>query len=134
MYSCPAKKQVQRDNEEHNIFIVTYRGNHTCVMSNTVPSALPDHHHQIRMSQAMNIGPQSSTTLSSGLSWFSKDMISLSGGEESSSKGVVDHDLPVVDIAAAMFNTSVSSSTNSMEFLFPSVDDNYKLGSDKKSG
>ncbi|CDP13897.1 unnamed protein product [Coffea canephora] len=33
LYQCPAKKQVQRLDDDPNIFEVTYRGDHTCHLS-----------------------------------------------------------------------------------------------------
>ncbi|KAF7114616.1 hypothetical protein RHSIM_RhsimUnG0083000 [Rhododendron simsii] len=41
LYDCPAKKQVQRLDNNPFTFQVTYRGDHTCQMSSTVPSASP---------------------------------------------------------------------------------------------
>ncbi|KAL2897971.1 WRKY transcription factor 55 [Bienertia sinuspersici] len=37
LYNCPAKKQVQRLDEDPNTFEILYRGTHTCHMSNTAP-------------------------------------------------------------------------------------------------
>lgn len=41
LYQCPAKKQVQRLDDDPNIFEVTYRGDHTCHLSSTAPSVPP---------------------------------------------------------------------------------------------
>ncbi|VFQ77512.1 unnamed protein product [Cuscuta campestris] len=41
LYDCPAKKQVQRVDDNPYIFKVTYRYRHTCHMSATAPSAPP---------------------------------------------------------------------------------------------
>ncbi|CAN8284757.1 unnamed protein product [Cochlearia groenlandica] len=39
LYNCPAKKQVQRLNEDPFTFRVTYRGSHTCHIYSTAPTA-----------------------------------------------------------------------------------------------
>ncbi|XP_019184460.1 PREDICTED: WRKY transcription factor 55-like isoform X2 [Ipomoea nil] len=41
LYSCPAKKQVQRLDDNPFMFQVTYRSNHICHMSATAPSSAP---------------------------------------------------------------------------------------------
>ncbi|XP_054788309.1 WRKY transcription factor 55 isoform X2 [Prosopis cineraria] len=43
-YKCPAKKQVQRLDDNPNTFAVTYRGSHTCILSSTAPSPIPPPH------------------------------------------------------------------------------------------
>ncbi|KAK9124786.1 hypothetical protein Sjap_014388 [Stephania japonica] len=40
-YGCEAKKQVQRLDQDPNIFEVTYYGHHTCHLSSSAPSAFP---------------------------------------------------------------------------------------------
>ncbi|KAJ0259436.1 WRKY transcription factor 55 [Hirschfeldia incana] len=39
LYNCPAKKQVQRLNDDPFTFRVTYRGSHTCHIYSTIPTA-----------------------------------------------------------------------------------------------
>ncbi|WZY90820.1 hypothetical protein YC2023_047555 [Brassica napus] len=39
LYNCPAKKQVQRLNDDPFTFRVTYRGSHTCQIYSTAPTA-----------------------------------------------------------------------------------------------
>ncbi|ESQ52793.1 hypothetical protein EUTSA_v10017926mg, partial [Eutrema salsugineum] len=39
LYNCPAKKQVQRLNDDPFTFRVTYRGSHTCHIYSTAPTA-----------------------------------------------------------------------------------------------
>ncbi|XP_058188569.1 WRKY transcription factor 55-like [Rhododendron vialii] len=41
LYDCPARKQVHRLDDNPFTFQVTYRGDHTCHMSSTAPSASP---------------------------------------------------------------------------------------------
>lgn len=38
LYNCPAKKQVQRLNDDPFTFRVTYRGSHTCHIYSTAPT------------------------------------------------------------------------------------------------
>ncbi|KAL7184137.1 hypothetical protein ACSBR2_026316 [Camellia fascicularis] len=47
LYHCPAKKLVQRLDNDPFIFEITYRGDHTCHMSSTAPSFLPPPSTQI---------------------------------------------------------------------------------------
>lgn len=128
LYSCPAKKQVQRDDEDPHMFIVTYRGNHTCNISGTSPSALSQpsdqmshiHDHQILISQAMsNTGPLS---LTNSYSVVTTPLLSRTGLSVDYGKELADHFPAVVDMADVMFNSGGSYSTNSMEFLFPSME------------
>lgn len=45
------------------------------------------------------------------------------------------HEFPVVDLADAMFNCGSSSTSNSMDFLFPnSVEDKHDIKGTKKNG
>ncbi|KAK4363544.1 hypothetical protein RND71_018785 [Anisodus tanguticus] len=41
LYLCPAKKQVQRLDDDPYVFEVTYRSQHTCYMSATAPTVPP---------------------------------------------------------------------------------------------
>ncbi|XP_055831167.1 WRKY transcription factor 55 isoform X2 [Solanum dulcamara] len=41
LYHCPAKKQVQRLDDDPYVFEVTYRSQHTCYMSATAPTVPP---------------------------------------------------------------------------------------------
>ncbi|KVG53486.1 DNA-binding WRKY [Cynara cardunculus var. scolymus] len=41
LYNCPAKKHVQRLNNDPYTFEGTYQGEHTCIMSSTAPSMPP---------------------------------------------------------------------------------------------
>ncbi|CAN4102394.1 unnamed protein product [Withania somnifera] len=41
LYNCPAKKQVQRLDDDPYVFEVTYRFQHTCYMSATAPTVPP---------------------------------------------------------------------------------------------
>lgn len=88
------------------------------------------------------------TTTTASLGRFLSMEISLRGGGSSSS-GMIEGsggagtsagtrnygkevDYPVVDMADVMFNTGVGSSSNSMEFLFPSMEDKWDSPGDKK--
>ena len=47
LYNCPAKKQVQRLDDDPSTYDILYRGEHTCHMSNSAPSIPPQPiHHQ----------------------------------------------------------------------------------------
>ncbi|XP_061339193.1 WRKY transcription factor 55 [Gastrolobium bilobum] len=143
LYGCPAKKQVQRLNDNPNIFEVTYRGEHTCYMSSTAPSSFPQTQLLMDISNDMNqttISPRLSTSSTSVSAWLSSANLNLQGGGDgggsssgggagpSTSKYVADY--PVVDMADAMFNSGISSG-HSMESLFPPAEDKWEQGEKK---
>ncbi|KAI3458426.1 hypothetical protein Pfo_015089 [Paulownia fortunei] len=126
-YECPAKKQVQRLEDDPFTFEVTYRGTHTCHMSSTAPSAavpLPEQ------------GPLPPTTMHPSLPfssslpttrWLSMQIFhagSSGGAAGPSAARFPDYQLPVADMADAMFNSG-SSSSNSMDLIFSSMDDKW---------
>ncbi|KAL2526846.1 WRKY transcription factor 55 [Abeliophyllum distichum] len=145
LYECPAKKQVQRLNDDFYTFEVTYRGNHTCNIASTAPSATippPMEHATIPQTTAMQ--PPTSHWLSMEIKPSPEveatptifDTLAfrypgIPGGAGPSSSGSVaaggsgsagpsgprfpDYQ-PVADLADAMFNSG-SSSNNSMEPL-----------------
>nr|XP_004308988.2 PREDICTED: WRKY transcription factor 55 [Fragaria vesca subsp. vesca] len=138
LYNCPAKKQVQRLDNDPLTFEVMYRGDHTCHMSSTAPSVLPASDDQIKQ-ETMTQTHAATTTQPLG-TWLSMDF--NAGGEGSSGGGGrgdadglatsttttttrygKDVEFPVVDLADAMFNSG-SSSSNSMDFMFTSPMDN----------
>ncbi|XP_039070822.1 WRKY transcription factor 55-like isoform X2 [Hibiscus syriacus] len=151
MYNCPAKKQVQRLDNDFNTFEVTYIGQHTCHMSSTAPSIAPP--DQMVRTQAMvsqpTLPPPSVTP--SG-TWLSMEF-SLGSGLGSSSDGrrggdagasaaasgggattgsrygsdVVDYPV-VADMADAMFNSGSSRRSNIMDFIFPRMEDKWEAG------
>ncbi|KAI8008125.1 WRKY transcription factor 55 [Camellia lanceoleosa] len=149
LYHCPAKKQVQRLDNDPFIFEITYRGDHTCHMSSTAPSflrpprpplPLPPTSAPVSRWLSMDINPTGEAT-----STFATDPhvqmygdFGLSGAGMSSGGGAalsttttttssrygsnVEYQLPVADLADAMFYSG-SSSTNSMDLIFSSMDD-----------
>ncbi|KAM1069770.1 hypothetical protein ACFX13_001687 [Malus domestica] len=147
LYNCPAKKQVQRLDNDPLTFEVMYRGEHTCHMSATAPSTLPpptaDHHI-----------PQdhlSATTEPPTSLWLSMDFNPIRQGGSSSGmiggrgsgRGSGDDvgtstgtrygkevDFPVMDLADTMFNSGSSSS--SMDFIFNSAEHRWE-SDDKKN-
>ncbi|GMI73215.1 WRKY DNA-binding protein 55, WRKY DNA-BINDING PROTEIN 55 [Hibiscus trionum] len=156
MYNCPAKKQVQRLDNDFYIFEVTYIGQHTCHMSSTAPSIAPPPLIQDPMviTQPMASQPILPPTTSSAAplgTWLSME-VSLGSGSGSSSGGrgggggvggdagapsaaatgsqygrdVVEFPA-VADMADAMFNSG-SSSSNSMDFIFPHREDKWEAG------
>ncbi|KAK1572230.1 hypothetical protein Q3G72_029382 [Acer saccharum] len=156
MYNCLAKKQVQRLDDDPYTFEVTYHDDHTCHMSSTAPSAPPSqavalppevtHDH---LTQNITMQQPSSTTLGR---WLSMELGTGgsgsgssgggggggSGGAGPSSSSVVRYDregehpyLNVANMADAMFNSG-SSSSNSMEFLFPPMEDKWQHEEKKK--
>ncbi|EOY20176.1 hypothetical protein QUC31_005789 [Theobroma cacao] len=149
LYNCPAKKQVQRLDNDFYTFEVTYIGQHTCHMSSTAPSIPPPPpletgtQDQI-MTQAMVSQPTPASSSSVPLGrWLSMEFTSLAsascgsgsggaGGSTATARYGREVDYPVVaDMADVMFNSG-SSSSNSMEFIFPSMEDKWEAG-DKKN-
>ncbi|XP_040999647.1 WRKY transcription factor 55-like [Juglans microcarpa x Juglans regia] len=137
LYQCPAKKQVQRLDDDPSTFEVTYRGDHTCHMSSTAPSIppLPLTATEITHEMAPIITTQPPQSNSVPLSkWLSMEHFSLRAGAVSSStSGMVvagagagagpstsrsgkEVECPVADMADAMFNSG-SSSSNSMDWF-----------------
>ncbi|KAJ4720243.1 putative WRKY transcription factor [Melia azedarach] len=143
LYQCPAKKRVQRLDDDPYTFEITYHGDHTCHMSLTAPSVLPSAAEITQeMSQSITMQP-SSTGLGR---WLSMDVAGGSGSSSSSMPGAgpsstarYDHQREaggdqylVASLADAMFNSG-SSSSNSMEFLFSSsLEDQKWQPEDKK--
>ncbi|TKY73953.1 WRKY transcription factor 55 [Spatholobus suberectus] len=122
LYECQAKKLVQRLDHNPNIFEVTYRGDHTCHMSSTAPSSVPLQQLLMDMTQNSNtISSQLSPTVN--LSLHAGGGATASSGSGGASTSRFGGDYPVVDMAAAMFNSGSSSGNNSMEFLFSPVED-----------
>ncbi|XWS56934.1 hypothetical protein CRYUN_Cryun09bG0128100 [Craigia yunnanensis] len=144
MYNCPAKKQVQRLDNDFYTFDVTYIGQHTCHMSSTAPSIPPpppvleiSTQDQMIMTQAMVTQPTQNFfsmgfSLGSGSGSGSGSGRSGSGGAAGDS--IIDSrygrdvDYPAVaDMADVMFNSGGSSS-NSMDFIFPCAKDKWEAG------
>lgn len=82
LYQCPAKKQVQRLDDDPFTFEVIYRGEHTCTGSSTAPSmsALPENTEASRvmfqqaaatMSSTQLLHSSSTTTSLPGSHWLS---------------------------------------------------------------
>lgn len=117
LYLCPAKKQVQRLDENPNIVEVTYRSEHICHKSLTAPSSYPPPPNLL-----VNISTIETAISSQG--WPPAVNHDLrdgdgSGGPSTSRFGI---DYPVADMADVMFNSG-SSSGNSMESLFYLTED-----------
>ncbi|PQQ05910.1 WRKY transcription factor 55 [Prunus yedoensis var. nudiflora] len=149
LYNCPAKKQVQRLDNDPLTFEVMYRGEHTCHMSATAPSIPPpsaEHHNAIQESMARTLATTTTTDPPTASLWLSMDFNPIRGGGGSSSSGMIgssrggggdgigtstttrygkEVDFPVVDLADAMFNSG-SSSTNSMDFIFHSAENKWE--------
>ncbi|GFP89380.1 WRKY transcription factor 55 [Phtheirospermum japonicum] len=133
-YDCPAKKQVQRLEDDPFTFEVTYRGTHTCHVSSTAPSAVvpPPPPTTTSAMQAPPIISFSSSSLPTTAHWLSMQLLhdldgtpARSGGAgPSAARLFPDYQLPVADMADAMFN-SASSSSNSMDLIFSSMDDKW---------
>ncbi|XWS74483.1 hypothetical protein CRYUN_Cryun01aG0001900 [Craigia yunnanensis] len=145
MYNCPAKKRVQRLDNDFYTFEVTYIGQHTCHMSSTAPS-IPapspvleiSRQDQMIMTQPMVTQPTPTSSSSVPLGrWLSMEFSLGSGGTGSSgaaggstttNRYGRDADYPAVtDMADVMFNSG-SSSSNSMDFIFPCVEDKWEAG------
>lgn len=116
LYQCPAKKQVQRLDDDPYTFEVTYRGDHTCHMSDTAPSVPPPVITQeVTQSMAAQPPPRLQFRLGGG----------GSGGSSGSGPSTVRYgkevEYLVADMADVMFNSG-SSSSNSMELIFTSME------------
>ncbi|XP_038721585.1 WRKY transcription factor 55-like isoform X2 [Tripterygium wilfordii] len=128
MYQCPAKRQVQRLDHDPYTFQVTYRGNHTCHMSSTAPSIAPPTHMAATSSgthQLPSPPPWLEFNLGGGGSSSGSTMAATAGGSSGADIAAAGpSSYLVAEMADAMFNSG-SSSTNSMEFLFPSPQDKW---------
>ncbi|CAJ2652286.1 unnamed protein product [Trifolium pratense] len=120
LYLCPAKKQVQRLDNNPNIVEVTYRGEHICHKSLTAPSSYPPPPNLL-----VNINTTQATIPPEA--WPPAVNLGLRGGNSSGgpSTSRFGIDYPVADMADAMFNSG-SSSGNSMESLFHLSDDKWE--------
>nr|AZU90767.1 WRKY transcription factor 20 [Siraitia grosvenorii] len=135
LYHCPAKKHVQRLDDDPYTFEVTYRGDHTCHMSSTAPSAPPpptdiaaQHMAQFRPPPGGWLSMEFSTAASgSGSGGSSAGPATVRYG-----KDVADQ-FPVLDMADAMFNSG-SCSSNSMDSIFAAcvAEDHHKWEKDDK--
>ncbi|CAL0305453.1 unnamed protein product [Lupinus luteus] len=53
---CLATKQVQRSDEDPNVFEITYKGKHTCTMaSNTMPTSNPNENQESNLNTNQNV-------------------------------------------------------------------------------
>ncbi|GMY08289.1 WRKY transcription factor 55 [Fagus crenata] len=144
LYQCPAKKLVQRLDDDPFTFEVTYRNSHICHMSSTAPS-IPPPPSVAEMTHDMASQPPSCSSVPLS-NWLSIDSLGGGGGGSSASGMVVgggggagpsttrtgkELEYPVADLADAMFNSG-SSSSNSMDFLFQSPEDNKWKPGDKQ--
>ncbi|KAI5435408.1 WRKY transcription factor 55 isoform X2 [Lathyrus oleraceus] len=123
LYLCPAKKQVQRLDNNPNIVEVTYRGEHICHKSLTAPSSYPPLPNLLANISAS----QTQTNISSEM-WRPSMNLDLrdgdgSGGGASNLRFGVEY--AVAEMADAMFNSG-SSSGNSMELLFQPSEDKWE--------
>ncbi|XP_073032985.1 WRKY transcription factor 55-like [Primulina eburnea] len=127
---CPAKKQVQRLDNEPFVFEVTYRNNHICRVpsaSDAAPVLLPPS----TTGQSPPL-PPFPTSLMATTQFLSTNIFRHLGGVPASSGGVeagssggrgkFNEFQQVADMADAMFNSGISRS-NSMDLIFSSLDD-----------
>ncbi|GLT88510.1 hypothetical protein SLE2022_065330 [Rubroshorea leprosula] len=140
MYNCMAKKQVQRLDQDPYTFEITYIGHHTCHMSSTAPSIPPT--LPLSLPLPLPLPLTHTTTAPSVVGRLFPMELTLGGAAGPSSSSAVqygrevDHHYPAVaDMADAMFNSG-SSSSNSMEFIFPFPEDKWEAapGDKKTSG
>ncbi|XP_030534535.1 WRKY transcription factor 55-like [Rhodamnia argentea] len=114
LYQCPAKKQVQRLDDDPRFFEVIYHHDHTCHMSPTAPLFPPPPPPP----QAANVVP-----MDLDLCRFSGSSSTIPVVEGSSSgtlasryaKEVIEY--PVADMATAMFNPG-SGNTSNIDMIF----------------
>ncbi|KAF8028205.1 hypothetical protein BT93_E0953 [Corymbia citriodora subsp. variegata] len=113
LYQCPAKKQVQRLDDDPHFFEVIYHGDHTCHMSSTAPLFPPP------PPPLANVIPMDLHLC--GFSGANSTIPAVAGSGSSTSaarddKEVIDY--PVADLATAMFNPGTSSTTT-IDMIFP---------------
>ncbi|KAM7275327.1 hypothetical protein ACFE04_017193 [Oxalis oulophora] len=150
MYQCPAKKQVQRLDNDPYMFAVTYRGTHTCHMSSTAPSIAPSQPdftggimaHTSTMTTTTTTAPPSITPAQQ---WLSMEYRGGGVSRGASTPAANDSDAAgpstsgqygpntVTDMVDVMFNSGSSSTTNSIDFIFHSLEDkwDHNLDDDK---
>ncbi|XP_010067620.1 WRKY transcription factor 55 [Eucalyptus grandis] len=110
LYQCPAKKQVQRLDDNPHFFEVIYHGDHTCHMSSTAPlfPPLPPSANAIPMDLQLGGFSGSSST---------NPVVVGSGSSASAARyDVIEY--PVEEMAAAMFNPGTSN-TGTIDMIFP---------------
>ncbi|GKB77971.1 WRKY transcription factor 55 [Tanacetum coccineum] len=142
LYNCPAKKQVQRLDNDPYTFEVTYRGDHTCTLSSTAPSMPPPPppppppsdtaSHSLPQWLSMEINRQSHEDLFSVTSHsmhMYQNQPNISTGAGPSSPTRYGDYQGVTDLVDTMFNSG-SSSNNSMELIF-SPNEEKKDGEEK---
>uniref|UniRef100_A0A7N0UFB5 WRKY domain-containing protein n=1 Tax=Kalanchoe fedtschenkoi TaxID=63787 RepID=A0A7N0UFB5_KALFE len=123
LYHCPAKKQVQRLDDDPDTFQVTYRSDHTCHLSATAPGPPPNSSlalpPAIISQQQHSIAP----TASARAAWLSMG-IGCGGSRPTSDPRAHSYDgysyQPVIDMADTMFNSG-SSGTPCMDQIFSSA-------------
>ncbi|XP_076884021.1 WRKY transcription factor 55-like [Bidens hawaiensis] len=143
LYNCPAKKQVQRLDNDPYTFEVTYRGDHTCTMSATAPSMPPPPpplpEAMTTSSTPTYLAPPTSQSLPQWLSIDIKksveDLYSITHPtmhvqpfrSQPNANEAGPSSPRVTDLADTMFNSG-SSSNNSMELIFSSPYEEKKDG------
>lgn len=154
LYHCPAKKQVQRLDNDPFMFEVTYRGDHTCHLSSTAPSIPLPPPASLEMAHIATTQPilasapvplnrwlpvdfrmggaSGSRNMAVGGSGSGSGSGSEAGPSTSGTRRGKEVEYPLVaDLADQMFNSG-SSSTNSMDFIFPASMEDKRDGEDKK--
>ncbi|KAJ9176017.1 hypothetical protein P3X46_014510 [Hevea brasiliensis] len=126
LYQCPAKKQVQRLDDDPYTFEITYRSDHTCHMSATAPSVRPPPPPEITQEMTRTMAAQPPVpwlefSLGGGGGGGSSGS-SMAGAGPSTVRYGKEVEYPVADMADVMFNSG-SSSSNSMELIFTSMED-----------
>ncbi|CAI9771405.1 unnamed protein product [Fraxinus pennsylvanica] len=110
LYQCPAKKQVQRLDDDFYTFEPTPEVEAAPTIFDTLAFPFPG-----------GAGPSSSSGVAAGGS-----------GSVGPSGPRFPVYQPVSDLADAMFNSG-SSSNNSMDLIFPSIDENWDTAGEKKN-
>ncbi|KAL6530388.1 DNA binding domain [Orobanche hederae] len=135
-YGCPAKKQVQRLEDDPFTFEVTYQGAHACHVSST---AVPPPEQSRVLPPTAEVEPpiiSFSSSSSSSLPttrWLSMQILrDLGGAGPSAARFTEYNQLPVADMADALFNSASSRSSNSMDLIFSSVDNGWDDSEEKR--
>ncbi|KAK9682055.1 hypothetical protein RND81_10G047300 [Saponaria officinalis] len=126
LYNCPAKKQVQRLDHDPFTFEILYRGDHTCHISSMTPPS-----------------PAVQPTLfPQPLQWLTMDFHAPSAEDTHAvlhphapsavgSDLLLHHQHSLLDLADVMFNSG-SSSSNNMDVIFSTIDDNKWKNNESK--
>ncbi|KAJ0705341.1 putative transcription factor WRKY family [Helianthus annuus] len=124
--NCPAKKQVQRLDNDPYTFEVTYRGDHTCMMSSSAPSLPPPPPSEAMSTCSLPASQPLPHLLPMDIKESVGDLYNVmphgnvSGAGSSPPNNYVDYPR-VTDLVDTLFNSDINNN-NSINFMFSSED------------